>query len=94
VSSGVRSAGAAPKDVLQHVKQCPNMVVSCSFAAEGCDQRGTRQKIVGHEEQKAVAHSRLAARRVGHERERNVALEQELQRSRAEVSSSKNLFLR
>lgn len=62
----------------EHEKECPNAVVSCSFAEHGCSVREKRKKISQHEEEAAVAHSRLAARRAGRERERNAMLEKEV----------------
>jgi len=61
-----------------HEKECANAVVSCSFAEHGCSVREKRKKISQHEEEAAVAHSRLAARRAGRERERNAMLEKEV----------------
>jgi len=46
----------------EHEKECANVVVSCSFAEHGCEKRGKRKKVQEHEEEAAVAHSRLAAR--------------------------------
>eukprot|EP00961_Rhodomonas_salina_P148425 1997947-Rhodomonas_salina.1 len=65
-------------DLAEHEKECGNVVVSFSFAEHGCSKRGKRKKIVKHEEEEAVAHSRLAARRAGRELEKNAVLEKEV----------------
>jgi len=76
-------------DLGEHEKECENVVVSCPFAEHGCSERGKRKRIVEHEEEAAVAHSRLAARRAGREQERVAKLESELTQVVAELEESK-----
>eukprot|EP00961_Rhodomonas_salina_P271466 3668191-Rhodomonas_salina.1 len=52
-------------DLGEHEQECANAVGCCSFAQHGCEVRGKRKKIGKHEEEEAVAHARLAARRAG-----------------------------
>eukprot|EP00961_Rhodomonas_salina_P098194 1321345-Rhodomonas_salina.1 len=74
--SGV--AASIQGDVGEHIKQCENVVVSCPFAEHGRLEQGKRKAILDHEEEAAVVHSRLAARRAGRGGERVVMLEKEV----------------